>query len=130
MYSTPQTAVRVMEHKEPWTVNALAQAAAAVLEDRPFEEASIAAMRVEKSYLEAGLAEIGIDFVPSTANYYLLKVDRGCDVAAALEKRGILVRDCAKLCRALAGRTCVSPCGRAERTSGYLRRWRTICAHS
>ncbi len=61
-----------MEHKEPWTVNALAQAAgAAALEDRPFENASIAAMKSEKSRLEAGLAKIGIGFVPSRANYYL-----------------------------------------------------------
>jgi threonine-phosphate decarboxylase len=92
----PDTAERVMEHKEPWTVNALAQAAgAAVLEDKAFEEASLAAMEREKTYLEAGLAAIGIAFVPSRANYYLLKVSRSGEIAAAMEKRGILVRDCA-----------------------------------
>ncbi len=92
----PDTAARIMAYKEPWTVNAIAQAAgAAVLEDRAFEEASLVAMEREKAYLEAGLAAIGIPFVPSRANYYLLKMGRSGEIAAAMEKRGILVRDCA-----------------------------------
>lgn len=124
-----ETVVRVMEHKEPWTVNALAQTVgAAALEDRPFENASIAAMKSEKSRLEAGLAKIGIGFVPSRANYYLLKVDRSHDVAAALEKKGILVRDCASFA-GLGGtylRIAVRSRGENER---LLTEMADICAH-
>ena len=91
----PSLVERIKAYKEPWTVNALAQyAGSAVLEDRVYEEASRKAMEREKFFMEAGLARIGIHFLPSRVNYYLLKVDRGREVAAALEKKGILVRDC------------------------------------
>lgn len=96
----PEMAGRVMAYKEPWTVNALAQeAATAVLEDAAFEENSLAVMDEEKSYLEAGLARVGIDFVPSRANYYLLKVDGGREVASTLEQKGIMVRDCSSFAK-------------------------------
>jgi threonine-phosphate decarboxylase len=51
-------------------------------------------MREEKAFLERELKGIGISFVPSRANYYLLKLDRAQKLRAALEERGILVRDC------------------------------------
>ena len=85
-------------------------------------------MKIEKSYLEAGLAEIGIDFVPSRANYYLLKVDRSYDVAAALEKRGILVRDCASF--AGLGGTYLRIAVRSRRENErLLAEMADVCAH-
>ena len=42
-----------------------------------------------------GSKRMGITFVPSAANYYLLKVEHGAaKTVAALEKKGILVRHC------------------------------------
>jgi threonine-phosphate decarboxylase len=91
----PSVAGRIRAYKEPWTVNSLAQAAGlAVLEDGPYQEASREAMEREKVFMEEGLRKIGIPFIPSRANYYLLKVKDGPQVAALLEKKGILVRDC------------------------------------
>jgi threonine-phosphate decarboxylase len=81
--------------KEPWTVNSLAQAAGiAVLEDEPYQKASVEAMAQEKSFMEEGLRRIGVQFIPSRANYYLLKAPRAQEMRMALEERGILVRDC------------------------------------
>ncbi len=93
----PSVAERIRACKEPWTVNSLAQAAGvAVLEDSAYQKASRETMEREKSFMEAGLKRIGIPFIPSAANYYLLKVEQGAGrMAAALEEKGILVRDCA-----------------------------------
>ena len=91
----PSMAGRIRAYKEPWTVNSLAQAAGmAVLDDGPYQEASREAMEREKAFMEEGLRRIGVSFIPSWANYYLLKVEDGPRMAALLEKKGILVRDC------------------------------------
>jgi threonine-phosphate decarboxylase len=51
-------------------------------------------MEKEKAYVEEELARMAIRFIPSRANYYLLKMRRAQDLRIALEERGILVRDC------------------------------------
>jgi threonine-phosphate decarboxylase len=91
----PSVARLVRPYKEPWTVNVLAQKAAIeVTKDVSFQKASLAAMAEEKSFLEGELRKLRIEFVPSRANYYLLRLDRALEVKAALQERGILVRDC------------------------------------
>ncbi len=91
----PSTADKVKAFKEPWTVNTLAQKAGiAALEDESFEKASAETMEKEKAYVEEELARMAIRFIPSRANYYLLKMGRAQDLRIALEERGILVRDC------------------------------------
>ncbi len=90
-------AERIRVCKEPWTVNTLAQVAAAmVLEDTAYQKASRETMEREKSFVEAEFQKMGITFIPSAANYYLLKVGQGAPkMVAALERKGILVRHCA-----------------------------------
>jgi len=91
----PSVCRQVIPYKEPWTVNALAQKAAIeATKDVPFQKASLAAMAEEKSFMEAELLRLGVEFIPSRANYYLLRLERASEVKAALEKKGILVRDC------------------------------------
>ena len=93
----PSVAEKIRACKEPWTVNSLAQCAGvAVLEDTAYQKASRETMEREKSFVETGFKKIGIDFIPSAANYYLLKVEHGAaKMVAALEQKGILVRNCA-----------------------------------
>jgi threonine-phosphate decarboxylase len=93
----PSVAEKIRTCKEPWTVNSLAQVAGvAALEDTAYQKASRETMEREKSFVERGFKEIGIDFIPSAANYYLLKLGRGAaKTVAALESKGILVRNCA-----------------------------------
>ena len=86
---------RIRCHKEPWTVNTLAQiAAATAIRDRAYQEQAMAVIFEEKGYLEQGFRDLGIEFFSSSANYYLLRTSSGNSVASSLRKRGILVRDC------------------------------------
>ncbi|MBC8414583.1 MAG: threonine-phosphate decarboxylase [Nitrospira sp.] len=86
---------RVTAMKEPWTVNSLAQRASlAALADSEYAERSISLMNGEKIFMEEGLQDLGIEYFPSLANYYLLKLDNAQAVISHLKQRGILVRDC------------------------------------
>ncbi len=81
--------------KEPWTVNTLAQKAAiSVLGDGAYEKKTFEVMEREKGRLEEGFGRLGIAFLPSAANYYLLNVGKGPEVADYLRRQGILVREC------------------------------------
>jgi threonine-phosphate decarboxylase len=86
---------RVLEFKEPWTVNNLAQeAAVTALDDREYIERTYRLIAREKKYVEKSLEKCGISFFPSAANYYLLKVADAGGQVVLLRNKGILVRDC------------------------------------
>ncbi len=85
----------IRKYKEPWTVNHLAQTSAiAALEDTDYTLKTIEMMREEKRYMERRFKEIGLEFFPSAANYYLLKIHDATGMVLELRKKGILVRDC------------------------------------
>jgi threonine-phosphate decarboxylase len=92
----PQSIIRIMRlYKEPWSVNALAQkAGAAVLQDDRWQEYARRTMAREKKIVEAGLDKAGVDFIPSQANYYLIRTGKAREIVACLERKGILVRNC------------------------------------
>lgn len=80
--------------KEPWTVNILAQEAGLIaINDRKYRKNTLELIKREKTFIEKELSQLGIEFTPSEVNYYLLRLNRP-DMAIALAKRGILVRDC------------------------------------
>ena len=86
---------RISAHKEPWTINTLAQmAAATAIRDRVYHQRTTEVISAEKRYLEQGFRSIGVEFFPSSANYYLLRDPRGSEIASVLRKKGILVRVC------------------------------------
>lgn len=79
--------------RQPFNVNAMAQAAAmAALED----DAHIAKTRslVEDglNQLSQGLAEIGVGYVPSSANFLLVRVGKGREYFEALLRQRVIVR--------------------------------------
>jgi threonine-phosphate decarboxylase len=91
----PSVLEALREHKEPWTVNTLAQSAGiAALNDRAYSERTFRVIAREKNFLEKGLQRLGIAFVPSQANYYLFRSDRAAEIMTSLRRKGILVRDC------------------------------------
>jgi threonine-phosphate decarboxylase len=92
----PRTIIKRLEEvREPWTMNNLSQrAAAAALRDRVFREDTFVLMRQEKRFFEKSFRSLGLDFFPSDANFYLLKMDNANEVISALKTKGILVRDC------------------------------------
>lgn len=98
--SHPETVERMKADKEPWTMNSLAEAASvSALEDGEYARASMRLMDTERPFLYGALADIpGIVPYTASANFILARLmAEGIDapgLASALEKRGILIRDC------------------------------------
>jgi threonine-phosphate decarboxylase len=81
--------------KEPWTVSTLAQAAGiTALNENGFKDRSARFISEQKKILEKGFKRLGIDYIPSHTNYYLLFTPGAAEVAEYLEGHGILVRGC------------------------------------
>ena len=79
--------------RQPFNVNAPAQwAALAALNDSEHVRRSLDNNRQGLEYLTAEFARLGIEFVPSHANFILLRVGKGEDVFNRLLAQGIIVR--------------------------------------
>ncbi len=79
--------------RQPFNVNAIGQAAAvAALDDREFTEKCVRENRAGLQQLEAGFRALGREFVPSVANFIMVKVGDGARVFDALQRRGVIVR--------------------------------------
>lgn len=79
--------------REPFNVNGLAQVAAlAALDDAEHLERTRANNTAGLRQLEAGCRALGLEFVPSAANFLLVRVGDGQRVFAALQRRGVIVR--------------------------------------
>jgi histidinol-phosphate aminotransferase len=79
--------------RQPFNVNAPAQwGALAALDDREHVRRSLHNNREGLEYLTAEFARLGIEYVPSHANFILLHVGNGEDVFNRLLVQGIIVR--------------------------------------
>jgi histidinol-phosphate aminotransferase len=79
--------------RQPFNVNAIGQAAAiAALDDRGFTAKCRQENRAGLVQLERGCKELGLEVVPSVANFMLVKVGDGARVFEALQRRGVIVR--------------------------------------
>ena len=79
--------------RQPFNVNAPAQwGALAALDDREHVRRSLETNRQGLQYLTAEFARLGIEYVPSHANFILLRVGKGEDVFNRLLAQGIIVR--------------------------------------
>jgi len=80
--------------RQPFNANLVAQAAARVsLKDKEHVSKSRRVNNKGKSYLYGKLEEIGLDYVPSEANFLLIHLGRsGKEVADELLKLGVIVR--------------------------------------
>jgi histidinol-phosphate aminotransferase len=92
-YASAELAALLNRVRQPFNVNAIGQAAAlAALDDGAFvrrtREVNAAGLR----QLEAGFTARGLDWVPSVANFLLVKVGDGARGFAELQKRGVIVR--------------------------------------
>ncbi len=81
--------------RQPFNVNFLAQvAAAAALEDKKFLNKTRKLILSGKKYLYAGLAQLGIAYVSSVANFILIDIGRdGLAFFKEMLKYGVIVRD-------------------------------------
>ena len=79
--------------RQPFNVNAVAQwAALAALEDQEHVRRSLDVNRQGMEYLTGEIANLGLDQVPSNANFILLRVGNGNDVFQQLLAQAVIVR--------------------------------------
>ena len=79
--------------RQPFNVNALAQAAAiAALDDAQYVLESRALNRRGLDRVEAGLRDLGLRFVPSRGNFVLFEARDAAGVFQALLRQGVIVR--------------------------------------
>ncbi|MDB6167628.1 MAG: histidinol-phosphate aminotransferase [Verrucomicrobia bacterium] len=92
-YATADIIALLNRVRQPFNVNAIGQAAAAAaLDDREFTAMCARENRAGLARLEAGFRVLGREFVPSVANFILVKVGDGARVFDALQRRGVIVR--------------------------------------
>lgn len=79
--------------RQPFNVNAAAQwAALAALEDHEHVRRSLELNREGMQYLTNHIAKLGLEQVPSQANFLLVRVGNGNDVFERLLAQGVIVR--------------------------------------
>jgi histidinol-phosphate aminotransferase len=92
-YASAEIATLLNRVRQPFNVNAIAQGAAvAALEDREFTENCARENRRGLAQLAEGFAKLGLEYVPSVANFILVKVGDGAKVFEALQRKGVIVR--------------------------------------
>jgi histidinol-phosphate aminotransferase len=92
-YGAPELIGLLHRVRQPFNVNAVAQAAAtAALNDVDFVAMCRSENEVGRKVLCAGLAALGFETIGGRANFVLSRVGDGKMVFEALQKRGIIVR--------------------------------------
>ncbi|SNB46971.1 threonine-phosphate decarboxylase CobD [Geobacter sp. DSM 9736] len=90
---------RIASHREPWSVNSLAQAAGlAALGDGEYRSNTLALVAEQRAALEQGLAHVpGLNPFHSAANFILVEITGGTSAAELRDRllaSRILIRDC------------------------------------
>ena len=92
-YASAEVCALLNRVRQPFNVNAIAQAAAiAALDDTEFAARCARDNRAGLQQLEQGCKRLGLEYVPSVANFMLVKVGDGNRVFDALQRRGVIVR--------------------------------------
>ncbi len=89
----PDVADLLNRVRQPFNVNSLAlAAAAAALEDRKFVAKSTKMNRLGLARLERAFKTLGLEFIPSCANFVAFRVSRAGTVYEKLLRQGVIVR--------------------------------------
>lgn len=79
--------------RQPFNANAIAQAGAvAGLHDKEHQRRTKENNDTGRAYLQAQFTDMGLEYVPSFANFVLVKVGNGDQVFSDMLKKGIIVR--------------------------------------
>jgi len=79
--------------RQPFNVNRMAQEAAlAALDDRDFIERSRSHFAASKEYLQSECRKAGLEYVPTYANFLLVKAGDSAGVTRQLTEKGVIVR--------------------------------------
>jgi histidinol-phosphate aminotransferase len=95
LFSHPANIAYLHKAQSPYSVNALAVLAAqAAVRDTAYIENYVAEVLAARELLCVGLEKLHIPYVPSSANFVLVRVGRrAIEIRDCLRDRGILVRD-------------------------------------
>jgi histidinol-phosphate aminotransferase len=119
-YTRPDIAALLQRARAPFNINAVAQAAAvAALDDVDFVRRSREVNRAGLLQLAAGFRELGLEYVPSAANFILVRVPDAAKVFNFLQARGTIVRPFGNLPDHM--RISVGTAGQNERCLANLR---------
>ena len=89
----PELVALMNQVREPFNVNAAAQwAATAAVEDTEHLRRSLEVNRQGLAFLTEGLTALGVDWVPSQANFMLVRTGQVGRVFEELMRRGVIVR--------------------------------------
>jgi histidinol-phosphate aminotransferase len=92
-YASAEMVALLNRVRQPFNVNAIGQAAAiAALDDREFTEKCARENRAGLAQLQDAFRSLGLESVPSVANFILVKVKDGGRVFDTLQRRGVIVR--------------------------------------
>jgi histidinol-phosphate aminotransferase len=92
-YASAELCALLNRVRQPFNVNAIAQAAAvAALDDHEFAAKTARENRAGLAQLEQGCRALGLEIVPSVANFLLVRVGDGLKVFEALQRKGVIVR--------------------------------------
>jgi histidinol-phosphate/aromatic aminotransferase/cobyric acid decarboxylase-like protein len=95
LIAASELAGRIEAHRPPWMTNAVAEAAGiAAVRANLFVEETRALLRVDRDELAAGLRDIGLGPLPSTACFLTFGVPNSAVLRRRMLLKGILVRDC------------------------------------
>jgi len=102
LVASERAARRVSACQPPWSVNALAQAAAVEsLKDQRHARRSLRYMKRERDRFRRRLGVVpGVTLFPSQGNFLLMELPRAHragQIAAALRRQGMLIRDCSSV---------------------------------
>ena len=95
-FGNPDLIARMEVTRPPWAVNTFAEEFAILaLRNYHLLEESRRRIRVEREWLEEKLRDLGLQALPSSANFLLVNLEEpASNLAARLLVKGILVRDC------------------------------------
>jgi histidinol-phosphate aminotransferase len=90
---TPEVVAALEKVRQPFNINSVAQAAAfAALSDGQHVSRTRANNGAGLRLFNDAFAQMGLEFVPSAANFILVRVGKGLEVFNALQKLGVIVR--------------------------------------
>lgn len=90
---SPEVVAALEKAREPFNVNSVAQAGAmAALDDAGHLARTRAVNREGLAYLQGMFHALGLPFIPSQANFVLVKVGDGQAVFAGMQKLGVITR--------------------------------------
>jgi histidinol-phosphate aminotransferase len=91
--STPEISEVLNKAREPFNTNAVAQAAAlAAIGDHEHQERTKAMTDEGRAFLQRTFDEFGLEYVPSFANFVLVKVGDGDRAFADMQREGVIIR--------------------------------------